>query len=635
MKGHEVEEGLQVSSILPSRQPAQVRIRFDPMGVSILVSRGTNISEAATASNIPLRLDCGGKGLCGQCRVIANPIPSFSPLTEWETDVLSPAEISQSWRLACQARVLNDAAVSIPSHVMDVGEPIDKTLLEDQYPVDPMVERITLPEAKPSRQATDVADWLARRTWAVSGRRVRLAEVEALRHLSEVGTDGQAITLIHHREKGVTAVISGVRERSLGVALDIGTTTLACYLCDLATGRVLARAASLNPQRRYGEDVISRIAFASEHFRGLQILNELIIEAINHLIRRCLQQSGANQTDVDEVTIVGNTTMESILAGFQPRSLGRSPYLPTFRSSLNLKAQEIALKLNPGVNIYVFPVVSGFVGGDTVSAIIADAILERDEMCLLVDIGTNGELVLGNRNGIWTTSCASGPALEGAQISCGMRAVSGAIYKVDIDPDNFHPEYAIIGEKYRIPPLGLCGSGIIDAIAAMRRAGILTANGRLQEGIRGVVSDAGGIGREFILVPAGKSGTGKDISIKLPDIRQFQLAKSALLVGIELLMRYANVSRVERTILTGSFGARFEWRNALDVGMLPEDAFGGKVLSLENLAGVGAILALLNRKYRQHAEAVPSKAIVVDLASDPEFAARFAKGMIFPPLEIS
>lgn len=279
--------------------------------------------------------------------------------------------------------------------------------------------------------------------------------------------------------------------------------------------------------------------------------------------------------------------------------------------------------------------VSGFVGGDTVSAIIADAILERDEMCLLVDIGTNGELVLGNRNGIWTTSCASGPALEGAQISCGMRAVSGAIYKVDIDPDNFHPEYAIIGEKYRIPPLGLCGSGIIDAIAAMRRAGILTANGRLQEGIRGVVSDAGGIGREFILVPAGKSGTGKDISIKLPDIRQFQLAKSALLVGIELLMRYANVSRVERTILTGSFGARFEWRNALDVGMLPEDAFGGKVLSLENLAGVGAILALLNRKYRQHAEAVPSKAIVVDLASDPEFAARFAKGMIFPPLEIS
>lgn len=355
MKGHEVEEGLQVSSILPSRQPAQVRIRFDPMGVSILVSRGTNISEAATASNIPLRLDCGGKGLCGQCRVIANPIPSFSPLTEWETDVLSPAEISQSWRLACQARVLNDAAVSIPSHVMDVGEPIDKTLLEDQYPVDPMVERITLPEAKPSRQATDVADWLARRTWAVSGRRVRLAEVEALRHLSEVGTDGQAITLIHHREKGVTAVISGVRERSLGVALDIGTTTLACYLCDLATGRVLARAASLNPQRRYGEDVISRIAFASEHFRGLQILNELIIEAINHLIRRCLQQSGANQTDVDEVTIVGNTTMESILAGFQPRSLGRSPYLPTFRSSLNLKAQEIAVKAESGCQYLCVP----------------------------------------------------------------------------------------------------------------------------------------------------------------------------------------------------------------------------------------------------------------------------------------
>jgi uncharacterized 2Fe-2S/4Fe-4S cluster protein (DUF4445 family) len=622
---------------MPGEILAKVRISFEPMGISKTVPVGTSITEAAGELSIPIRLDCGGKGLCAKCRVLVEPASNLSPLTESELDVFSPAEIRQSYRLACQATIAGDATVTIPTQAIDAGETRDKVLVQDRFPVDPMVERIELPKNRLPRHAggSDLADWVLERAHSVTGRPIHLDDLDALRQLSDVGVDGEAITLVHHDQRGVTAVVAGSRKQSLGVALDIGTTTLAAYLCDLGSGKLLARAASVNPQRRHGEDVISRIAFADEHAHGLYTLNSLIIDAINHLINRCLEQTNAGHEDIDEVTIVGNTTMERILIGFHPRGLGRSPYLPVFRAAQNVKARDLGLKMNPGTNIYVFPVVSGFVGGDTVSAIIADAIHQRSEMCLLIDIGTNGEIVLGNRDELWTTSCATGPALEGAQISCGMRAVSGAIYKVYIDPESFHPEYNVIGEEHNISPLGVCGSGIIDAIAAMRRAGILMTNGRIKEGIPGVISDNRGLPREFILAPGEKSATRKDIRIKQSDIRQFQLAKSALSVGIDLLMRHAKVDRVDRTVLTGSFGAKFDWKNASDIGMLPKSALGGEVLSLENLAGVGAVLALLDKKNREQASTLAQKAHAVDLALDPEFAMRFARGTLFPELESS
>ena len=622
---------------MPEEISGKVRIRFEPMGISKMVTRGTSVSEAASAANIPIRLDCGGEGLCGQCRVIVEPASNLSPLTESELDVFSPAEIQQSYRLACQATITGNAAVTIPTQVIDAEETRDKALVEDTFPVNPMVQRIALPKDRLPKQSggSDLADWVIQRVDAVTDRPIHIDDLDALRQLSDVGVDGEPITLVHHQQRGVTAVIAGSRKRSLGVAIDIGTTTLAAYLCNLKTGKLLARAASVNPQRRYGEDVISRIAFADQHSQGLQTLNDLIIDAINHLIGRCLEKTNGGHGDIDEVTVVGNTTMERILVGFHPRGLGISPYLPVFRAAQNLKARDIGLKMNPGTNIYVFPVVSGFVGGDTISAIIADGIHQRDETCLLVDIGTNGEIVLGNRNELWATSCATGPALEGAQISCGMRAVSGAIYKVDIKPNSFQPTYHVIGENHDISPIGVCGSGIIDAIAAMRRTGILMTNGRFQDGIPGVISDNRGVAREFILVPGEKSGTRKDITIKQSDVRQFQLAKSALSVGIDLLMQHANVDRVQRTVLTGSFGARFDWKNALGIGMLPKSAFGGEVLSLENLAGVGAVLALLDKENREQASKLAQDAHTVDLALDPEFATRFAEGTLFPALESS
>ena len=613
------------------------RIKFEPMGIQAEVDADISIAEGAEGMNVPIRADCGGKGLCGKCLVIADPSHNLSALSESELDILSPEEIKKSFRLACQAQIQGDLTVTIPEQMTDSREARGKTGLRGHYPVDPMVERIVLRKEEPPEPRhgilMDLASWMAQRAGAVAGHDVFIEDLGALRELSHpVASDGE-ITLVNHEKKGVTAVMPGSRPKSLGLAVDMGTTTLAAYLCDLKSGQILASAASVNPQRRYGEDVISRIAMADEREDGLSVLNQLVIDGISYLLRRCVDQVGASPEDIDEVTLVGNTTMERIFIGFHPHGLGVSPYLPVLSSPSNLRAAEIGMELNPGTNLYLFPVISGFVGGDTIGAIIADAPFLREEIGLIVDIGTNGELVLGNRDGLWATSCATGPALEGAQISCGMRAVSGAIDKVDMDPSSGLPVWSVLGDGEQISPLGICGSGIIDAIAVMRKMGVLLSNGRLKEGVEGVICDETGIGREYVLVPAEKSGTGQNISIMLKDVRQFQLAKSALYVGIELLMKHSGVKTVERTVLTGAFGTKFNWKNAVDIGMLPPEAVKGEVLSLDNLAGVGAIIALLDKKQRDEAARFASTTRFIELAMDPEFNTRFPEATVFPDLE--
>ncbi len=613
------------------------RIKFEPMGIQSEVDADTSVASAAENMNVPIRADCGGKGLCGKCLVIADPSCNLSALSESESDILSPEEIKKSFRLACQARVQGDLTVTIPEQMTDSREARGKTGLKGKYPVDPMVERIVLRKGEPPEPRhgvqMDLASWMAQRATMAAGHDVCIEDLGALRQLSlPAATDGE-ITLVNHEKKGVTAVLSGKRPKSLGLAVDMGTTTLAAYLCDLHNGEILSSAASVNPQRRYGEDVISRIAMADQREDGLRVLNQLIIDGINYLLKRCVEEVGDSPEDIDEVTLVGNTTMERIFIGFHPHGLGVSPYLPVLSSPRDLRAEEVGLELNPGTNVYLFPVISGFVGGDTIGAIIADAPFLREGICLIVDIGTNGELVLGNRDGLWTTSCATGPAFEGAQISCGMRAVSGAIHQVDVDPSTGSPLCSVLGDGDSIAPLGICGSGLIDAIAVMRKIGVLLENGRLKEGMEGVISDETGIGREYVLVPAEKSGTGKNISIMLKDVRQFQLAKSALYVGIELLMKHSGVETVERIVLTGAFGTKFNWKNAVDIGMLPPEAVKGEVLSLDNLAGVGAIMVLLDKKQRDEAARLASMTRFIELAMDPEFNTRFPEATVFPTLE--
>jgi uncharacterized 2Fe-2S/4Fe-4S cluster protein (DUF4445 family) len=413
------------------------------------------------------------------------------------------------------------------------------------------------------------------------------------------------------------------KQTSLGFAFDIGTTTIAAYLCDLKSGRILTSKAIVNPQRQYGEDVIARIAAVNEDEANLEKQQKLAVEAMNELIKFCLETNRSVKKDIDEITVVGNTTMEHILAGLNPKNIGVSPYLPVTNSSVVTNAHDLGLDLPSEVSVYIFPVISGFLGGDILSALLADQSHKRKETSLIIDIGTNGELMLCNNKGMWGTSCATGPALEGAQISCGMRASSGAISKVFFHPE---AENRIVFETIgNIEARGVCGSGIIDALAAMRKADVTLENGTFNSDHPNVVCNAKGVGKKFMFPKS-------HVYITLKDVRQVQLANAALIVGIESLLEKAGVKQVDRTILTGAFGAKFNWRNARDIGMLPGLILKGKVESAQNLAGTGAVIALLDVDKRVEIATIARRINFLDLSSEPDFTLKFSAATQFPAI---
>ena len=412
------------------------------------------------------------------------------------------------------------------------------------------------------------------------GRPVPIEDAEVLRRLSAPDAGKGQKTLVSHDLFGVTAMLDGVRPRSTGLAVDIGTTSIAVYLCDFHTGEILATAGMLNPQQRFGEDVMSRIAYASREPEGLAQLNSLVVRGVNSLLGVCLEKARIDRKDVDEVTVVGNPTMQQIFAGFHPHNLGAAPFTPFRRSAINMRAADVGCDLNPGTNVYLFPVVSGFIGGDILGGVLSDRTYERDETTLIMDIGTNGELVLGNRSGLWATSCATGPALEGAHISCGMRASNGAIHAAGIDPSALCFTCRVFGENEGNLARGICGSGLIDIVAAMLQTGIILPSGALRPNLPGGT-------RHLVIVPAGKSGTDRDILITARDIRQVQLAKAALASGIELLKRRSGFTKIERVVLTGAFGTSFNPESASIVGILPRETTFGRLEVIPNTAGTG------------------------------------------------
>ena len=609
-------------------------IKFEPPGLKVPLDEGKTLQEMGAAHGIHIRADCGGMGVCGKCRVLVHPKESFSPLTDAELDVLTPDQMTEGARLACQAQATGKGTVTIPDTLAESSETRGKTGISGSYPVDSMIRRLTVEGRSPGLKADNtpesLVDWLAVQ---VGDSAARKADIPSLRRLARYRDNLGSFTLVVHDETGIRRIMQGKQTTSLGFAVDLGTTSVAGYLCDLKTGTLLAADACVNPQRRFGEDVISRISRINEKDEHLDQLQHLAAEGINILMTRCLEQIGAAYADIDEVAVCGNTTMQQIFAGFHPYGLGVFPYFPLTLTPPVFSAGELGLATDPAVPVFIMPVVSGFVGGDTMAAILADRPHERDEISLIVDIGTNGEVVLGNREGLWVTSCATGPALEGAQISCGMRAVSGAIHRAWPDENNRGVAYEVLGNEDNHRPMGFCGSGIIDAIAALRQIGAILPNGRLNESIGGVISDPEGIGRQYIIAGNDKSATGSDISVTLKDVRQIQLAKGALYTGIEFLMRKAGIDKIDRTILTGAFGARFNWKNALAIGMLPPVVAEGEVLPKDNLAGVGVVMALLDKKLRSEARGLCRRIRCLELASEPDFAMAFARATAFPEIK--
>ena len=609
------------------------QLKFEPAGLRVTVDDSKTLQELANDHGIAIRADCGGAGVCGKCRVLVSPRDNFSPLTDSELDVLTPQQLADGARLACRARAIGSGTVTIPDTLTESAETRGKTGITGTYPVDPMTRRYTAKDRSPAlsqdNTSGSLVDWLSEQAGVPEAAQADLA---SLRHLGQYGDSLKNFTLVVHEQTGIRRILEGEHPQSLGFAVDLGTTSVAGYLCDLKSGQLLAADSCVNPQRRYGEDVISRICHVNEKDEHLHQLQRLAAEGINFLITRCLETVGAKAEDIDEVAVCGNTTMQQIFARMHPRGLGMFPYFPLTLTPPLLDAGDLGLAIGPAVPVFLMPVVSGFVGGDTMAAILADRPHERDETTLIVDIGTNGEVALGNREGLWVTSCATGPALEGAQISCGMRAVSGAIHRMWPDTDNRRVGFEVLGNEGHNRPIGICGSGIIDAISSLRQMGVILPNGRLNEKADGVTLDEKGIGQYYTIADVEHSATGSTVSVTLKDIRQIQLAKGALATGIEFLMRKAGIEAIDRTILTGAFGARFNWQNALAIGMLPPPVARSQVFPKDNLAGVGVVMALLDKTVRSEARDLCRRIRFLELASETEFPLAFAKATMFPEI---
>jgi uncharacterized 2Fe-2S/4Fe-4S cluster protein (DUF4445 family) len=448
------------------------------------------------------------------------------------------------------------------------------------------------------------------------------------------------VTVVLWMGKEILDIKPGNVDDAYGLALDIGTTTVAGYLCSLRSGRVIATESMMNPQVTFGEDVMSRITYAMTHEDGLERVHRAIIDGLNGLIRTIADGCGLSPDDILDLTVVGNTVMHHFFLKIHPEYLGAAPFPPAIHRSVDVKARDLGLRVHPCANVHVLPVEAGFVGADNVGVLIAEEPYNRDEMALIIDIGTNGELVLGNRRLMVSSSCATGPALEGAHIKFGMRAAPGAIERIRIHPETFEVNFKVIDQTEWHADLkianakGICGSGIIDAIGELYRTGMIDKSGRMKKELptsRIRLSDGK---PEFVIAWKDETSIGKDITITQQDVRNVQLAKGALYAGAKLMMKKLGIERLDKVILAGAFGSYIDVEEAMVLGMFP-DCDLKHVYAVGNAAGDGARIALLNRDKRVEADAIAKKVEYMELTIEGDFQKEFMEAMQFPHMKDS
>jgi uncharacterized 2Fe-2S/4Fe-4S cluster protein (DUF4445 family) len=634
----------------------RVQIVFQPSGRRGEIEAGKSVLEAARTLGVGIEAACGGARVCGKCRVVVetgrfeklnltSSADHISPVGEAEKKFLTAEELARGYRLACNAFLSGDLVVTVPEESRSAKQVILEKGRERQIELRPAVKNVTVTLAPATLSdfrddARRLLDALEKET----GLHGLTVDFPVLRNLPEIlrQNDWQATATIW-QGKEVIRVAPGRRETSLGVAIDVGTTTLAAFLCDLTTGAVLAKASRMNPQIGYGEDVLARISYAASEPDGRKKLQDAIIEAINALAVDMAEKAGFVADDVDEMVLVYNTAMHHLALGLDPRYVGRAPFAPAVREPLDVKARDLGVKINPSGNVYSLPVEAGFVGADNVAVLLAEEPYNSDAVKLIIDIGTNGEIDLGNKNRLLSTSCATGPALEGAQIAFGMRAAPGAIERVKIDPMTYEPRYKVIGqdEWYPVPydwhptvqkvgAQGICGSGVIDAIAAMHKAGVISKAGRIDAKLNTPRVRRGESGKlEYVLAWAKETAVGKDIVITQADIRAVQLAKAALYVGAQYLMERYGVDHVDEVILAGAFGSYIDKESAMAIGMFP-DCDLSRVHAVGNAAGDGARIALLDVEKRREAAKVARRVEFIETAAEPDFQKKFMDAIAIP-----
>jgi len=630
------------------------KLVFTPSGRRGTFRPGTAVLDAARSLGVDVDSVCGGRGLCGRCQVtcaegefakhaITSRAEHLSPIGEVETlysERRGNKPLAEDRRLSCQARIQGDLVIDVPAESQLHRQVVRKHAEHRDITLDAGVHLfyVEVQEANLQEPGGDVQR-LLRALESAWGLRDLGFDSVALPVLQAALRKGKwSVTVAVHNAVRVIAVWPGFKRDCYGLAIDIGSTTIAAHLCDLSSGDVVATDGIMNPQIRFGEDLMSRVSYVMMNPGGATELTDTVRDGVNELIQDVARQGDIEVDDIVEVTIAGNPIMHHLFLGISPVELGSAPFALATDAALNLTALELGLQINKGARVYVLPCIAGHVGADAAAMILAEEPHLLDEVSLVVDVGTNAEIVLGNRDRLLACSSPTGPAFEGAQISCGQRAAPGAIERVRIDPETLDVRFSVIGsELWSDDPgfeesieafgvTGICGSGIIEAVAEMYLSGVISEDGVVD----GALAD-----RSDRLIPEERTFSfllhdGKQrIVVTQHDVRQIQLAKAALYAGVKLLLDHAGISAVDRIRLAGAFGSHIDTRHAMVLGLIP-DCDLDKVESAGNAAGTGARIALLNVTARREIETIVRGIEKIETAIEPKFQEYFVDAMAIP-----
>ncbi len=613
----------------------EVIVEIKPLDRYVKASSGRTILDIARSIGIPIRAECGGIGICGKCRVLVEGEGELSPPTHSELQILGDRNISQGYRLACSVKLLSGSfrVVIPPESVFQKYRSADIGY-EREVALEPGIRKIFVSVPTPSLEdpRPDIDRILDKIDFYNSDIEIPIEIVQKVQEIARAS--GWNITLVLWDNKKLIDVEPGDTSKNIyGIAIDIGTSKIVLHMVNLISGDTIAIESMPNPQISFGADIISRITYALKSRENLTKLQNLVLHGINNLINRIISRTGIPRENIYEAIVVGNTVMHHLFLGIEPKYLAIAPYIPVNRRGLWFRARDIGLNINNNGIVYTLPNIAGYVGGDAVADAIAVDLNNCEKPCLLIDIGTNTEILLNTGEEIYACSTPAGPAFEGATMKFGMRATSGAIDQVfiyfDRDSGDYAIRYNVIGN---VKPTGICGSGYIDIIANLYRLGLIDRRGRFNKDIHSkMIALDDEEGPRFIVVRSHETDIKKDIAVYGKDINEFILAKAAVASGVEIILRRANIDagKLAKIFIAGSFGNYINIENAMTIGLIPRVDIN-KIVFVGNTAISGAKLALKSVRIRREAEELARRVKYIELSIDPLFRKVFTENLLFP-----
>jgi uncharacterized 2Fe-2S/4Fe-4S cluster protein (DUF4445 family) len=637
-----------------SRKKGAYKLILLPSGRQGEVASDESVLDAARSLGVEIESICGGRQTCGKCLIevetgtfdkhgVTSRMSNLSEPEEAERAYAEEHKINlNTQRLSCAARIMDDVVIHIPIESQARKQVIRKEASDLALEVNPAV-RLHYVETEQDTLGGS-SDWdrlkdALKEQWNLDDLSIDLKALQTLH--SKLLEGNWTVTVTVWQDRDILRIEPGYVESLYGLAIDIGSTTVACYLCDLRTGEVRSTVAMMNPQIRFGEDLMSRVSYAMKEPQGVLRMNKAIIKAINELCDQAAGEAGIQPDEITDIVMVGNTVMHHLLLGIDPTPLGGSPFTLSVQDALDVNARDLNIKnTHPGAKAHILPCIAGHVGADNVGVLLAEQPSFDDQISLIVDIGTNAEILLGRESEIYSASSPTGPAFEGAQITHGQRAAPGAIERVRIDKDLGSVRYRVVGDERwsdelgegeSLQPTGICGSGIIEVVAELFLAGLIDQGGLFRENAAHQSPAVRYNGRtaEIVIAHPEGSGSQQEIIVTQNDIRAIQLAKGALYAGVRLLMDHMGVDHVDRIKLAGAFGSYIDPKYAMIIGMIP-DCDLDQVQSIGNAAGDGARIALLNREQRDLAARAAREVHYVETAVEPAFQEYFVDAMVMP-----